>query len=107
MEKILKFINRFILILSNFLRKLNKLILTHHKKNMVILNKFLKNHKSIKNEFDPLIKEKSTKNTELLCKLNNLHKMDSNLSNEIKDLNFKNEQMHKKIKILGDLIINK
>ena len=33
--------------------------------------------------------------------------MDSNLSNEIKDLNFKNEQMHKKIKILGDLIINK
>ena len=73
---------------------------------MVILNKFLKNHKSIKNEFDPFNQRKVYKNTELLCKLNNLQKW---IVIFLMKLKIQILKMNKciKIKILGDLIINK
>ncbi|BDR63441.1 hypothetical protein K144313037_03710 [Clostridium tetani] len=107
MKKILDFINRFILILSNSLRKLNKFIKIRHQKNVITVNSFIKKHKTIKDTFDPLIKEKSLENAELLSTLNHLQKIDNNLSNELKDFKFKNKYICKKIQILSDLIINK
>lgn len=107
MKKDLNLINKFIFTLSSLLKKIDNLIKIHHKKNIIFIDTLINKHNNIKDEFNPLIKEKSLKNAELLWTLNYFHKIDTNLSCEIKESELKNKHMHKKLEILSELIINK